>query len=193
MYMAHRAFSVMDRDSAGLVTLSGALHAGVKSMPGFRWAMLLRSIDDAGKMAEVGMWLTPEAASAWIESDVRSQAIAAHPGQEASDVYGYDVTTARGSMTPATVAAMVEWEIADTDTKAFTERWNAAYHHIEDRISSRLLRDLSQPSRFAGLHVAQSAAALTAEVLGAELREGETFSARPTAFDRYNVVLLTEA
>ena len=64
-------------------------------------------------------------------------------------------------MTPATVAAIVDWEVDVERVKAFTERWNAAYHHIEDRISSRLGRHFSEPSAFAGVHVAQSAAALT--------------------------------
>jgi len=193
MYIAHRNLKVTDGNTSGSLALSEALHAGMKSVPGFRWAMLLRSVDDPAKMAGVEMWQTPEAATAWAESEGRSQAVAAHPGQETGDEQGYDVTTPRGSMTPATVAAIVQWEIDDASTKPFTDRWNAAYHHIEDRISSRLARHLRKPTRFAGFHVAQSAAALTPEVLGAELREGETFAARPTTVDRYDVVLLTEA
>lgn len=193
MFIAHSEFEVIDSDVGGHLALSEALHAGMKSMTGFRWAMLLRSMDDPGKMATVEMWLTPEAASAWTESEARRQARSTHPAQSESAVHGYDVTTARGSMTPASVAAIVEWEIGAPDEKPFTDRWNAVYHHIEDRISSRLLRDLGRPDRFAGLHVAQSAATLTPEVLGAELREGESFAARPAALTRYDVVLLTEA
>ena len=193
MYIAHRDLKVTDGNTSENLALSEALHAGMKSMPGFRWAMVLRSMDDPAKMATVEMWQTPEAATAWTEGEIRGQTIASHAGLGTGDEQGYDVTTARGSMTPATVAAIVEWEIDDSSAKSFTERWNAAYHHIEDRISSRLARHLSQPTRFAGFHVAQSAAVLTPEVLGAELREGETFAAHPTTVDRYDVVLLTEA
>ncbi len=192
MYIAHRDLKVTDGNTSANLALSEALHAGMKSMPGFRWAMLLRSLDDVGKLAAVEMWQSPEEAASWKESESRSQAVAGHPVQGGDD-QGYDVTTARGAMTPATVAAMVEWEIDDIDAKLFTDRWNAAYHHIEDRISSRLLRDLAEPRRFAGFHVAQSGDALTPEILGAELREGETFAARPTAVARYDVVQLTEA
>jgi heme-degrading monooxygenase HmoA len=193
MYIAQRAFKVTGGDEPGYIALSKALHAGMKTMPGFRWAMLLRSIDDPGKMAAVEMWQTPEAANAWAASESHGHVVSSHPVQATGNEHGYDVTTARGAMTPATVAAIVEWEMDDASAKAFTDRWNAAYHHIEDRISSRLGRHLSQPARFAGFHVAQTADALAPEVVGAELREGETFAARPTTVDRYDVVLLTEA
>ena len=193
MYIAQREFKVTGGDEPGYIAASEVLHAGMKSMPGFRWAMLLRSMDDPGKMAAVEMWQTPEAAAAWTASESHGHAVAAHPVQASGNERGYDVTTARGAMTPATVAAIVGWEIDDANAKAFTDRWNATYHHIEDRVSSRLLRGLTQPRRFAGFHVAQTADALTPEVLGAELTEGETFAARPTAVDRYDVVLLTEA
>jgi hypothetical protein len=141
----------------------------------------------------VEMWQTPEVAIAWTASESRSQTVAALPVRDDGTEQGYDVTTARGSMTPATVAAFVEWDINDANAKPFMDRWNAAYHHIEDRISSRLLRDLNASGRFAGFHIALSAEALTPDVLGAELREGETFAASPVMFDRYEVVLLTEA
>jgi len=193
MYIAHREFKVTNGDDPGYIAHHEALHAGMKTMPGFRWAMLLRSMDDPAKMAAVEMWQTPEAGATWTASEGHGQAAAAHPVQAIGNEQGYDVTTARGSMTPATVAGIVEWEIDDASAKAFTDRWNAAYHHIEDRVSSRLGRRLSQPARFAGFHVAQTADALTPEVLGSELREGETFAARPTVVDRYDVVLLTEA
>jgi heme-degrading monooxygenase HmoA len=195
MYIARREVQVVGAKAREFRAQHEALRAGMKSMPGFRWAMLLRSMDEPGKMATVEMWETYESASAWAESEAHSQASSTHPGEGvvSASASGYDVTTARGSMTPATAAAIVEWEIDDGSAKAFTDRWNAAYHHIEDRVSSRLGRHLSQPARFAGFHVARAADALTPEVLSAELREGESFAARPTAVDRYDVVLLTEA
>jgi heme-degrading monooxygenase HmoA len=193
MYIAQREFKVTDGDDRGFLSLHEVLHSSMKTTPGFRWAMLLRSMDDPAKMGAVEMWLTPEAEAGWTASESHGQALAAHPEQGQGIEKGYDVTTARGSMTPAMVAAIVDWEVDDAKAKTFTDRWNAAYHHIEDRISSRLGRHLSQPARFAGFHVAQATDALTHEVLGAELREGETFAARPTTFDRYDVVLLTEA
>src|SRR5688500_16861133 len=165
MYIAHSEFKVTDGDDRGYIAHHEALHARMRTMPGFRWAMLLRSMDDPGMMAAVEMWQTPEAAAAWKAGESHGQAGAAHPGQATGNEQGYDVTTARGSMTPATVAAIVEWEIDDASAKAFTDRWNAAYHHIEDRVSSRLGRHLSRPARFAGFHVAQTADALTPEVL----------------------------
>src|SRR5688572_2139267 len=171
MYIAHREFRVTDGDDREFLALHEALHVGMKTMPGFRWAMLLRSMDDAAKVAAVEMWLTPEAAAAWTASESHGQTFAAHPVQSTGDEQAYDVTTARGAMTPATTAAIVEWEIDDANAKTFTDRWNAAYHHVEDRTSSRLGRHLSQPARFAGFHVAQTAGILTPEVLGAELRD----------------------
>lgn len=193
MYIARREIQVMEGKAQEFRGLAESLHAGLKDLPGFRWAMLLQAADSESKTAVIEMWLTEEQAAARGESD----ALGAIGGGEdvarpIGEMHGYDVTTARGSMTPASFAAIVEWEVDEPDGKMFTERWNAAYHHIEDRISSRLLRDLNEPAKLVGFHVAQSADVLTLEVLGAELRGGETFSARPIAVERYDVVLLTE-
>ena len=182
MYISRTEFQTEGGKVAELLTDHETLQTNLKGLPGFRWAMLLRSVDDANKMASVEMWLNEEQAPAPGESSAATT----------SQTYGYDVTTARGSMTPASFAAIVEWQIPEQDVKAFTDRWNAAYHHVEDRISSRLLRDLRQPSQFVGFHVAQSGDVLTPEVLSAELREGEKFSVRPIAVWHYSVGLLTE-
>jgi hypothetical protein len=91
------------------------------------------------------------------------------------------------------VAAIVEWEVDVEHARAFIDRWNAAYHHIEDRIGSRLGRHLSEPALFAAFHVAQSEAVLAQDVLGAELRLAENLAVRPASTDRYDVVMLTEA
>jgi len=197
MYIARREVRVAGGKAPEFRAFSEALHAGMKAMPGFRWGMLLRSMGYPGKMATLEMWQTREQAHAWADSETYLAVFAAHPILGVISplglAHGYDVTTARGSMTPAPVAAVVEWEVDVEHVKAFTERWNAAYHHIEDRISSRLGRHLSEPGGFAGVHVAQSEAALMQDTLGAELRLGESLAVRPSAIDRYDVVLLTEA
>jgi heme-degrading monooxygenase HmoA len=196
MYVARREVRVVGGKAREFRAFNETLHAGMKDMPGFRWAMLLRSMGYLGKMATVDMWQTYEQATAWAEGDTLLQAFTTQPVQgmvaPIGMAQGYDVATARGSMTPAAVAAIVEWEVDVEHAKAFMDRWNAAYHHIEDRIGSRLLRHLGEPTHFAGYHVAQSAAMLAPDVLGAELRLAENLAVRPATVDRYDVVMLTE-
>jgi heme-degrading monooxygenase HmoA len=197
MYIERREVRVVGGRMKDFLAFNEALHAGMKPMPGFRWAMLLRSMGYPGKMATIDMWQTREQARAWAESEAQQAAFAAHPLQgmvsPVGMAHGYDVVTARGSMTPAAVAAVVDWEIDVAGAKPFTDRWNAAYHAIEERLGSRLLRHLSQPTLFASVHVAQAEAALTPEELAGEIPAGESLIARPSALDRYDVVLLTEA
>jgi heme-degrading monooxygenase HmoA len=173
-----------------------AMHAGMRTMAGFRWAMLLRSIDNPGKLASVAMWLTREQAQAWRDSEA---AAAVHNARKAQDraspqarAQEYDVATARGSMTPAAFAAIVDWQVDLAISSDFVNRWNAAFHAIEDRLGSRLLQDLGQPTLYAGMHVASNQAHLTPEILAAEIADGGGLRFQPTVLDRFEVVLLTE-
>ena len=197
MYIARRELRVAGGKTAEFLTLNEALHTRMKAMPGFRWAMLLRSMGYPGKMASIDMWQTRQQAQDWSDSEVLSATFTAHPTQGIAApigiAHGYDVVTARGSMTPAPVAAIVEWEVDVEYGKAFVDRWNAAYHHIEDRVGSRLGRHPSHPMSFAGFHVALSEGALALDVLGGELRLAENLAVRPASVDRYDVVMLTEA
>ena len=196
MYIARREVRVVGGKAREFMAFNEALHAGMTAMPGFRWGMLLHSMGYPGKMATIDMWQTRQQAQAWSESETQLAAFTANPIQgivvPIGMAHGYDVVTARGSMTPAPVAAIVEWEVDVEHTKAFVDRWNAAYHHIEDRIGSRLGRHLSDPTSFAGVHVAQSEAALALDVLGGELRLAENLAVRPASVDRYDVVMLVE-
>ena len=155
-------------------------HESLRTKPGFRWAMLLRSLEAPGRLAGVSMWLSPE------------QASAGNTGPADVD-HAYDVATARGSMTPASHVAIVDWELAGADATRFTNRWNAVYHAIEDRIGSRLLRDLDAPGKFAGLHAVTDEANLNPEALGAAIADAEGLDVQPRAIHRYEVLLLTEA
>jgi heme-degrading monooxygenase HmoA len=197
MYIERREVRVVGGRMKDFLAFNEALHAGMKTMPGFRWAMLLRSMGYPGKMATIDMWQTREQARDWAESEAQQAVFAAHPLQgmvsPISMAHGYDVVTARGPMTPAAVVAVVDWEIDVAAAKPFTDRWNAAYHAIEDKLGSRLLRHLSQPTALAGVHVAQAEADLAPEALAGEISAGESFVARPSAIDRFDVVLLTEA
>jgi heme-degrading monooxygenase HmoA len=197
MYIARREVRVVGGKAREFLAFNEALHAGMKVMPGFRWGMLLRSMGYPGKMATIDMWQTRQQAQDWSDSEAQLAAFTAHPIQgivaPIGMAHGYDVVTARGSMTPAPVAAIVEWEVDSEHAKAFVDRWNAAYHQIEDRIGSRLGRHLSDPTAFTGIHVAQSEAALAQDVLGSELRLAENLAVRPASVDRYDVVMLTEA
>jgi hypothetical protein len=159
------------------------VHEFMRTMPGFRWAMLLDSLETPGSLAAVSMWLSPQQASG-------QEGVSLGEGEETA---GYDVTTARGSMTPASHMAVVEWEVGDGDLARFTNRWNAVYHRIEDRIGSRLLKDLATPGRFAGLHAVTDEANLNPEALGAPITEADGLSISPVAVRRYEVVELTEA
>jgi hypothetical protein len=107
--------------------------------------------------------------------------------------YGYDITTARGSMKPATHVAITDWRVDDAIAARFTGRWNAAYHAIEDRIGSRLMKDLESESTYAALHVMTDASHLNLEMFGAPLTDPEGLSVAPVAVAAFEVVLLTEA
>ena len=159
------------------------VHEFLRTMPGFRWAMLLQSLEQPGRIAAISMWLSPEQASPQDGNTLG----------ESEETRGYDVTTARGSMTPASHVALVDWEVSPEFTDRFANRWNAAYHAIEDRIGSRLLRDLESPGLYAGLHAVTDDANLNPEALGGELKDSEGLSLKPGAIHRYEVVLLAEA
>jgi hypothetical protein len=95
-------------------------------------------------------------------------------------------------MTPADYDAMVEWQVPDADAARFTTRWNAIYHHIEDRIGSRLLKDLDTPGLYAGLHVVTDESNLNPEAMGAPIADDAGLSVSPKAVHRYEVIALTE-
>lgn len=183
MYIKRSEATIDAADLEETKTSEARVHEFLRTMPGFRWAMLLGSLDTPGRLASVSMWLSPEQA----------------PGPDAStlgageETHGYDVTTARGSMTPASQVALVDWQVGDDEAKRFTERWNAVYHAIEDRIGSRLMKDLEAPGRFAGLHVVTDAANLAHPTIEGELKDAQGFSVTPGAVHRYEVLLLTEA
>ena len=158
------------------------IHEFMRTMPGFRWAMLLQSLETPGTLATASMWLSPEQATA-------QDGVTLGEGKETR---GFDVTTARGSMTPATHIAVVEWQVPSDLTDRFSNRWNAAYHRIEDRIGSRLLRDLATPGLYAGLHAVTDEANLNPEALGAAITDENGLSVSSTAVRRYEVVVLTE-
>ena len=152
-----------------------AAHKGLEQQPGFRWAMVMRPQENPSRLAAAAMWLTLEQA-----------------GEPEFPARRYDVATARGSMTPAAAAALVEWQPDEQATPDFVNRWNAAYHAIEDAIGSRLLRDLDGSGRFTALHVAANAAALTPATLGTANSDagGDT---RPSNVELFEVLFLNEA
>jgi heme-degrading monooxygenase HmoA len=152
-----------------------AAHDALKSTPGFRWAMVLRSQDDPSRLAAVAMWLNLNAA-----------------GEGAFEVHRYEVSTARGTMTPAVVAAIVEWRVEAESAATFVSRWNAAYHAIEERLGSRLLKDLDDASHYAGFHVAAGAEHLTEAVLSAANAEAGP-GASHIKVERFQVLHLSEA
>jgi heme-degrading monooxygenase HmoA len=193
MYISIRQFTVADGKASGLAAAAETPHALTRGVQGFRWAMLLRSSDDATKFAAVSMWLTPEAATSWAVGTIGAafdSAITAAASD--SSFREFDVATARGSMTPASHAAIVEWEVEPERAAGFASRWNAAYHAVEDAIGSRLLQDLEQPQRYVGLHVVTNDAALKSDVLTAEIKDREGPGLRPESVARFSVVLLTE-
>ena len=128
------------------------------------------------------MWQTPEHEAAWREAQ----------GAPAP-TRGYDVATARGSMTPAAAAAIVTWQVEADVAERFGARWNATYHAIEADIGSRLLRDLEAPAAFTGFHVATDPVHLDPKTLTAELTDTEGLAIAPETAERYEVVLITEA
>jgi heme-degrading monooxygenase HmoA len=155
----------------------------LRALPGFRWAMLLREIGNNAGLVAISMWQTP------------AQAAARQGNVLADDETrrGYDVTTARGSMTPATNVVIVDWQVDDDVAARFTNRWNAFYHAIEDRIGSRLMKDLERPGNQTGVHVMTDASHLNPEMFGTELNDPDGLSMRPAAVRCYDVVLLAEA
>lgn len=157
------------------------VHEFMAAMPGFRWAMVLRSLEAPGQLAAVSMWLTQEQAS-----DQEGAALGT-----AAESRGFDVSTARGSMTPASHVALVEWQVADEEASRFATRWNAVYHAIEDRIGSRLLRDLAAAGRYVGLHAVTGEAKLDRGVLTAPVSDTEGLSVTPQAVHAYEVLDLT--
>jgi heme-degrading monooxygenase HmoA len=183
MYISRSETTIAAGHQDEAMTEVTRVHEFMRTMPGFRWAMLLKALDAPDRVAAVSMWTSPEQAS-----EQEGAVLAA-----AGETRGYDVTTARGAMTPATHVAIVEWQVADEVAGRFTNRWNAAYHAIEDRIGSRLLRDLGSPGTYAGLHAVKAEAGLNPEYMGAPLTDGEGLSVRPVAVLRYEVVQLTEA
>jgi hypothetical protein len=167
--------TVPPADQPAFVAEVTAAHDSLKSAPGFRWAMVLRSPDDRGRLAAVAMWLNLDAA-----------------GEAAFEVQRYEVATARGAMTPAAVAAIVDWRVEAEAAPDFVSHWNAAYHAIEDNLGSRLLHDLDQPTHFAGLHVAAKPEGLTLAVLDAANNEAAQ-GLSPERVERFEVLHLVEA
>jgi hypothetical protein len=129
------------------------------------------------------MWLSPEQAS---EQD--GNTLGAN-----ESTHGFDVTTARGSMTPASHVVLVDWQVDDAMAPRFTTRWNAAYHAIENRIGSRLLRDLESPRQYSGLHAVTDEGKLDGIALDATVTDAEGMSLMPSGVRRFEVVLLTES
>jgi heme-degrading monooxygenase HmoA len=182
MYIKRSEATIDGTDLEETKTSEARVHEFMRTMPGFRWAMLLSSLETPGRLVSVSMWLSPEQA----------------PGPDAStlgadETHGYDVTTARGSMTPASHVALVDWQVDEGVAAQFTNRWNAAYHAIEERIGSRLLKDLDATGRYTGLHAVTDGANLGPQVLTAELKDAEGLSVAPSVVQRYEVLLLTEA
>jgi heme-degrading monooxygenase HmoA len=157
------------------------VHEFMAEIPGFRWAMALRSLETPDNLVAVSMWLTPEQAS-------HQESVSLDADEVTRE---FDVATARGTMTPASHVAVVEWEVPNDVEARFTNRWNAAYHAIEDSIGSRLLRNLDAPGRYAGLHAVTNEASLNPDTLGATLSDAEGLSISPLAVHRYEVLVLT--
>ena len=182
MYISRSLISAQPESDAELLAKVEAAFASRQAADGFRWAMLLRSSSGAPTYVSISMWLTPEHAQRW------RQANDAPP-----PAHGYDVTTARGSMTPATAVAVVDWQVDGGLVARFTNRWNATYHAIEDRIGSRLAQDLTDATAFTAVHVVTDAAQLKPDVLKAQLTDDEGLALSPAIVETYEVVLLKEA
>jgi heme-degrading monooxygenase HmoA len=174
MYVARHHLTVAADQLDAMLAEWKPVHAELRTKPGFRWAMVLRSLEDASRLAAVAMWQQREQAGN-----------AGFPAQH------YDVATARGAMTPAAVAAIVDWRV-EGDAPAFVNSWNAAYHAIEDTLGNRLLLDLDDATHYAGLHVALNEADITDAVLqraNAEAAPG----GEPERIERFEVIDLVEA
>ncbi len=194
MYIAIREITVDAGKASDLTAAAQSAHALTRGVEGFRWAMLLRASEDATKFAAVSMWLTAEAATDWAIGTIGAAYDSAIT-EVASDasLREFDVATARGSMTPAEYAVVIDWEVPPEAVAAFTNRWNALYHAVEDAIGSRLLRDLEQANRYVGLHVVTKQDVLKSDTFVADVAIGEGATLKPASVARYAVVLLTEA
>jgi heme-degrading monooxygenase HmoA len=197
MYVSRYEVRVEDGLEDGFRAMNEALHAGMASVPGFRWAMLLRSLEDPSRLASVSMWQSPQLAQAFKDGEAAAAVYAAHPVLDAvapvAPAQDYDVATARGSMTPARFVALVDWQVGPAVEKDFTGRWNAAFHSIEDKLGSRLLKDLAEPETQTGLHSTQDAANLDAGLLAGRVRDNGGLGLEPASVGRFEVLLLTEA
>ncbi len=182
MYISRSLITLQGESESDLLAKIEAAYASRRDADGFRWSMLLRSMDDAANFASVSMWLTPEQEQAWRNANAAP-----------APMHGYDVTTARGSMTPAAAAALVDWQVDAAEAPRFAARWNAAYHAIEDVFGSRLLQDLESSATYAGFHVVTDRARLDPKILTAELTDADGLAVTPLAVQRFDVVLLTEA
>ena len=194
MYIAIRQIKVEAHKASDLTAAAQSAHELTRGVDGFRWAMLLRSVDDATRFAAVSMWLTQDAATDWGLGTIGAAYDSAIT-ELASDspLRGYDVATARGAMTPAQYVVTVEWEVPPAAAAAFANRWNAMYHAVEDAIGSRLLRDLGQETHYVGMHSVMKQEVLKADTFVAEVDAGEGAALKPGSIARYSVVLLSEA
>ena len=183
MYISISEAEVVEDRQFDAQTEVDRVHDFLRTMPGFRWAMYLHSLDAPDRFAAVSMWLSPEQATAQDGAVLGSS----------TATRGYDVVTARGGMTPASHVAIVEWQVDAEIASGFSNRWNAAYHAIEDRIGSRLLKDLDTPGRHAALHAVTEESNLDARTLGAPVEVGEGVEVSPQSVHRYEVLLLKEA
>ncbi len=176
MYVSRSEVTIPEGQQPAFLSQTESQHTSMRTAQGFRWAMLLRSIEDPAILASVAMWLTREQAG-----------VADFPVQH------YDVATARGSMTPAAVVAIVDWQVDPATAPSFVNRWNAAFHAIEDMLGSRLLQDLDKPTHYAGLHVATSDALMKQDMLESAIEESGGSDLKPLTVTRYEVVHLAEA
>lgn len=114
MFISIREVEMGLEGETALLTEQQAVHAGLRGRTGFRWAMLLRSLERPNGLLSVAMWQTPSHA-----------ADAEAPGEPPAN--GYDVVTARGAMTPAAFALLTRWQIEATQASGFVNAWNAAF------------------------------------------------------------------
>ena len=180
IYISCHQNCVSPENEAAFIASAQASHAGLRSAAGFRWAMLLRSSADATRYVALEMWLS------------RQQANAATPETSSADEQSYEVATARGSMTPCKFAAFARWSIDEADKVAFVNQWNSEFHHLEDRMGSRLLQDLGASSQLSGLHVSNGSA-LDPKELAMDFKDATGLTVRPQTVELLEVVALTEA
>jgi hypothetical protein len=184
MYVSRRDHTIAAGAEGGFGPDDWAYQASLRSAAGLRWAMILRSVADPRKVVALAMWQTQEQAERWNDTS--------KPGDPSSAPQVYDVTTARGSMTPCSHAAIVDWSVDEADRANFVNLWNAAFHHVEDRIGSRLLQDVGRPATLAGLHVATDHDQPSPETLAAAIKLSEGLTIRPSSVEHFEVVSLFE-